>query len=271
MPFQRTLAFILLFVFPVISPAADDEDFDTQMMRATVKISHDQSTATGFILSTAGGAKFVLVTAAHVLEKTPGDETSVIFRRRQDEGVYRKEPSRLAIRKSGTPLWTQHPTEDIAVISISPPAQCDLSAIPQDWLATDDVLRLKRVHPGQLLSCLGYPHRNEANDAGFAILRGGPIGSFPLVPAARNKTFYVSMHTFEGDSGGPVYLSLPGRTTSDPETRLILGLVSGQLFLDEEARMIYGTTKLRHRLGLGIVIQAAFIKETLERLPAAER
>ncbi len=30
--------------------------------------------------------------------------------------------------------------------------------------------------------------------------------------------------------------------------------------------MVYGTTKVRHRLSLGIVIQASFIRATLERL-----
>ncbi len=32
-------------------------------------------------------------------------------------------------------------------------------------------------------------------------------------------------------------------------------------------KMIYGTTKVRHRLGLAIVIHASFIRETMERLP----
>ena len=35
-------------------------------------------------------------------------------------------------------------------------------------------------------------------------------------------------------------------------------------FLDEEMKMVYGTTKVRHRLSLGIVIQASFIRATLE-------
>ena len=36
---------------------------------------------------------------------------------------------------------------------------------------------------------------------------------------------------------------------------------------DEDMAMIYGNTKLRHRLGLGIVVQAAFIRETLQQFP----
>ena len=59
--------------------------------------------------------------------------------------------------------------------------------------------------------------------------------------------------------------NLPGKDKPEP-VRLILGLVTGQHFLDEEMKMVYGTTKVRHRLSLGIVIQASFIRATLERL-----
>jgi hypothetical protein len=121
------------------------------------------------------------------------------------------------------------------------------------------------------VACLGYPHRVESNEAGFPVLRSGSVASFPLVPTAANRTFLLSANTFEGDSGGPVYLAdcrrcLPGRDEPQ-EVRLILGLVTGQHFLDEEMKMVYGTTKVRHRLGLAIVVQAAFIRETLDRLP----
>ena len=74
----------------------------------------------------------------------------------------------------------------------------------------------------------------------------------------------MSMNTFEGDSGGPVSLARESQSNPDSEIRLIVGLVSGQQFLDEEAKMIYGTTKLRHRLGLAIVVHASFVKETVD-------
>ena len=49
--------------------------------------------------------------------------------------------------------------------------------------------------------------------------------------------------------------------------KLIMGLVSAQRFLDEEAKMVYGAAKFRHRLGLAVVIHASLIKETIDRLP----
>jgi predicted methyltransferase/V8-like Glu-specific endopeptidase len=242
----------------------DDEDFDTQMMRATVMISHEKSTGTGFILAAADG-KFILVTAAHVFDSTPGNETTVVFRRKDHEGAYQKEPTKLVIRKDGKPTWTKHPTDDVAAMWIVPPKDADLPKIAPSLLASDDSLKKHKVHPGESLCCLGYPHRNESNEAGFAIVRSGAIGTFPLVPTKKTKTFYLSANTFEGDSGGPVYLTRSGLT--EKEVRLILGLIVGQRVVDEEAKMLYGTTKIRHRLGLAIVVHAAFIKETIDRLP----
>ena len=268
------MAFAKYFLIPVIllvltsSVIADDDDFNTQLMRITVKISHDKSTGTGFVLSAADGKKLVLVTAAHVFELTPGDETTVIFRSLESEGAYKKVPTKLVIRKEGKPTWTKHPTEDVAAIGIVPPDNADLPRIPFDRLASDELLRKLKVHPGENLCCLGFPHRNESSDAGFPILRRGAIATFPLLPTAKTKTFTLSANTFEGDSGGPVYFTKTGDTPADPtNTDLIMGLVVGQWFLDEEAKMIYGTTKVRHRLGLAKIVHASFIKETIDRLP----
>ena len=135
---------------------------------------------------------------------------------------------------------------------------------------TDEALKKYKVHPGDSVANLGYPHRTEANDEGFPVLRKGAIASYPLLPTKKSKIFVLSTNSFEGDSGGPVYLADPGRAVSGKDTedvRLILGLVSAQRFLDEEAKMIYGTTKIRHRLGLANVVHASFIRETIERMP----
>ena len=262
----------LLLLSATVSHA---EDFHTLMMRATVKLQHDKSTGTGFILrqtrpEAAGGSRSILITAAHVFERTSDDKTTIVYRTQEAEGVYRKQPTPLPLSKDGKLLWTKHPTEDVAAIVVTLPDKVDVSEISTEALASDDLLRKHEVHPGHTANCLGYPHRVEANEAGFPILRAGAIASYPLVPAATHRQFMLSSNTFEGDSGGPIYLAEQNRSTTDgksEETRLILDLMHGQHFIDEEMAMIYGNGKLRHRLGLGIVVQATFIRETIERLP----
>lgn len=260
----------LVFLFLLVCIArvrAEEEDLSTRLMRSTVKISHDKSTATGFIVTNISDSQYILVTAAHVFENTPGNETMIVFRSKQDEGEYSRLPMNFNIRKDGKPLWTKHPTEDIAVIRITPPKHADLAKVTMDLLATDEELRRHKIHPGDTVGCLGFPHREEGSKAGFPLLRHGPIASFPLLPTAKTKTFFLSANTFEGDSGGPVYLIRPNQTEPGKEdVRLIVGLVSAQQFLDEEMRMIYGTSKVRHRLGLAIVVHASFIKETINLL-----
>jgi hypothetical protein len=265
---------VFVLLFPGVLPA-EDEDLDTQMMRATVKIGHAKSTAAGFILcrpdpADGEGRQFILVTAAHFFEESRENEIMVYFRKKEAEGVYKKLLTKLVIRTDGKPRWTKHASEDTAVMTIKPPQDVDLSNVPVDLLATDESLKKYRIRPGDTVSCLGYPHAVEANEGGFPILRSGPIASYPLLPTRTNKTFLVSADVFEGNSGGPVYFTKPNRPVAGQkrqEVRMVLGLVSAQHFLDEEAKMVYGTTKLRHRLGLGIVVHASFIRETIERLP----
>ncbi len=254
----------LLLVLPGIhADATEQDDLNTRLMRASVKIDHPSSTATGLILTTPNNRR-VLITAAHVFEKTRADSTTLLFHRLDSEGVYQKVPMTLALKKDGKPTWTKHPSEDVAAIVVEPPDGVDLPCIPVDLLASDDLLREHHVHPGDEVSILGFPHRNESGDAGFPVLRGGRIASFPLLPTGKTRTFLISANTFEGDSGGPVYLTRSG--SSEP-CELILGLISGQRFLDEHMHMVYGSATTRHRLGLGIVVHASFLRETVDALP----
>jgi hypothetical protein len=267
--------FSIAALFAVLTPlsalSADepkDEDLNTQLMRATVKISHKESTGTGFVLTK--GDRHLLVTAAHVFDNCKVNETTVVFRSNQAEGEFTREPTKLVIRKAdGKPLWTKHPTEDVAVIGLVPPKNADLPSLATELLATDDQLRKNKIHPGDKLTYLGYPVNLEASKGGFPLLRDGPIASFPLLPTAKTKTFLISTNAFEEDSGGPVYLVRPGRANPDrDETRLIVGLVSGHHCLFEEDRSFGPPERIRksHRLGFATVVHASLIRETIDLL-----
>lgn len=267
---------------PREAPGAEGTDLDTQLMLGTVKVSDPDSTGTAFILSRTDpdnpkGTQFLLVTAEHVLGRTKGDEVSVVFHKRDAEGGYAKSPSKVKVRKSGKPLWTKHPTVDVAVMPITPPADAFTPSLAIDLLASDVDLARYEIHPGDIFRCIGYPHPNlfESGDSGFGVVRSGCIASYPLLPTRKSKSFLGDFNIFEGDSGAPVYLAENARVYgAKPETgrvRLILGLVSGQHFIDEEFKMIYQNGKFRHRMGLGIIMHASAIKEAIDLLnPAKE-
>jgi hypothetical protein len=277
---KRSALMIAMLVLASRPQAARADDFDTQLMEATFKIANERSTATCFLLTRPppgqpNKLQFVLVTAGHVFENMTGNEATLFLRRQEGDGVYKKLPLQLKIRDQGKSLWTKHPSADIAALIVAPPPTAELPHIPVDLLASDAMLKRYGVHPGDALKCLGFPHRFEANDAGFPVLSSGPIASYPLRPVRRTKTFLLNFNTFEGDSGGPVYLSESHRLSDErrqlESVNLILGLIVGQHNIDEEVKTLYETRKVRHRLGFAIVVHAAFVRETIDRLPVSER
>lgn len=248
--------------------AADAHDCHVQLMRATVKVAHERSTATGFLVRQsrpAEGDRILLVTATHVLTATTGPAAALEFRFPLADGSFERRRQPLPVRDGDRPLWTAHPREDVAILPVTLPAEVTGAALPFDCLASEESVIQQRIHPGEALFLLGYPHRTEANSLGFPILRQGTIASYPLVPIAAHPTFLFSGNTFEGDSGGPLYRV--GHTSDGTARILLLGLMHGQRFLDEDMTMVYGSTKLRHRLGLGIVVQADFIRQTIALVP----
>lgn len=257
-----------------------------QLIEATVKLANPKSTATGILVRVPAGPEapkneVFVVTAAHVLDAVDGNSIALLLRPRVPEGKYQKHIHELAVRRDGQPLWKRHEAADVAVIRASLPETLSLSAVPIDWLADDDAVRARRLDPGDLIRFVGFPHRIEGNAAGFPVVRLGCLATHPLVPLIDNRTILFDGNTFEGDSGGPAYVppresstasksDAADAATAKPDANrfddrpLILGLVVGQHFLDEEVKTIYGQTKTRHRLGLGIIAPAPFIRQLLK-------
>lgn len=273
--FRTAVLMLSLSMLFAPQPVSAQESLSTRLMRCTFRISAGvgKSNGTAFVLTRDDAQEQrILVTAAHALVENDADQANLICRKQTGEGAYEKLNVPLPIRQNGKPLWTQHPTEDVAVLAINLPPEADVSRVPVNLLATDELLKKYEVAPGDILRCIGFPHAGlfEANAAGFPVVRIGCLSSFPVLPTRTTKTFHFDYNAFEGDSGGAVYLDESGRSyggqTQAGRTQLIVGMVIRQQMIDENFKLIYQSGQTRHRMGLGIIAHASAIRETIDLL-----
>ena len=240
-------------------------DLSMDLMKATVQLEQplnagSRTVGTGFLISAPrpdGSPRVVLVTAGHVFDRMPAVEARIGYRSLTADNVWRYDPQALKIRDAGAPLWTRHPTRDVAVMEVKAPPEFAKAAIPLAWLAGDKTFDDYAVGPGDELMALGFPRGLAANPAGFPILRAGRVASYPLAPSANNPTFLLDFAVYPGNSGGPVYMAESGRRRPGAEggpAQFIAGLLTQQVELDGE------------RLSIGIVTHARFIREAIELL-----
>jgi S1-C subfamily serine protease len=272
---MRLAAALMLVSLPVHSPA-QEPDLTTALMTSTVKIEAQGSLGTGFLLGQplAGDPKraaYVFVTAAHVLAESKSDIAVLHLRKRSSDG-FERLPVKIQIRAGGKPLWTQHPTADVALMRLKLPEEAHLLLAPTDLLASDERLRQLAVGPGEELLVLGFPFGAESSPSGFPILRSGRIASYPLLPAREVKTFLMDFQVFRGNSGGPVFLMSKqregsGGTLAAGPVLSLVGLVSQEQQFRERIQSLAEITVRTHRLGLAVVVHAHFIRETIDLLP----
>jgi len=267
---------VVVSLLPHAVVSADD-NLSTQLMQCSFKITDGHTNGTGFVLDASkedSPSRWVLVTAAHVFEQIKEDEATLIVRKPAPNDSYTKHNHRFRIRRDENRLWAKHPTQDVAAIQLSLPADVPLPRLPVECLATDELLKRYEVQPGDIVRCVGFPHAGqfEPNAAGLPLVRIGCIASYPLLPTKQTRTFLYDFNTFEGDSGAAVYLDDARRILSGnaegERVRLILGVIHGQHFIDEKFKTIYQSGLTRHRMGLSIVVHATAIRETLDRLEA---
>jgi S1-C subfamily serine protease len=220
-------------------------------------------------------ARFVLITASHVLEGIPGDMAILNLRRKSNQDDWERLPVPVQIRNGSHPLWMKHPTADVAVMYIGLPPGVSIPLASTDLLADDAMLERYEIHPGDTIQCLGFPFGQESSLAGFPILRSGRIASYPITPAAKTKTFLFDFPVFQGNSGGPVYMvdqsrAFQGSVNLGSTTQLILGLVIQETTHDEQLIGQYNAEIHRYPLGLATVVHASFIKEAINMLPVPD-
>ncbi|HVI34443.1 MAG TPA: serine protease [Phenylobacterium sp.] len=237
-------------------------DLSVELIHATVQLEQPlgdgtRTVGTGFLISETapdGRPRTVLVTANHVFQKMPSANARIGYRISNADGSWSYSPQTLKIRDpKGTPLWTQHPSRDVAAIAITAPPEFAKAAIPADYLAADDTFSRYQVGAGDEMMALGFPRGLAANQAGFPILRSGRVASFPVAPAKIFPTFLLDFSVFPGNSGGPVFMTDNSRRRAgaEGEAKFIAGLLTQQVELNNE------------RLEIGIVTHAKYIRETL--------
>lgn len=142
------------------------------MTDATVKVFNEDSTATGFYVRpppdvTLKKGQLVLVTAAHVFEKMSGNKAIVVFRKTAADGSYTRIDDEVKVRDGNTPLWTRHPSENIAVMAIDIPQETAITPIDFDQIADEPAIKAADLHIGVGVLFVGYPTRV---DGGHAII-----------------------------------------------------------------------------------------------------
>lgn len=268
---------LLTFILYISSTYGVQVDLNTMLMRSTFKIAGKECSGTVFIIgkpTNDDSQKFyyVLVTAAHVLKGIKEDHAILLLREKKDN-EFLKVPFQITIRNKSVPIWKEHPKADIAVMYVSLPKEVDIQLLPMSLLATDQMLEEYEIHPGDSLSCLGYPYGAEANEAGFPILRSGQIASYPLTPASKVKTFLYDFRIFGGNSGGPVFFidknrSYGGNAYLGTTIQFFIGLVSEEKMIEQEINSLNETRRTKYPLSLAVVIHASLIKEAIDLLPA---
>jgi hypothetical protein len=248
-------------------------DLAVQLINATVQLEQPlgngtRTVGTGFLVSAPtpdGKPRTVLITSAHVFDRMPQPEARVGWR-------LSSRGDRLALRPrrrdhphvANAPLWTRHPTQDVAAMTIVAPPEFTKAAIPLAWLADEQTFSRYDVRPGDEMMALGFPKGLSSNRAGFPILRWGRVASYPLSPASRFPNFLLDFRVFDGNSGGPVFMADP-RHAQPPGTEGTPGayFVAGVLTKQVESK--------GERLEIGVVTHAKHVRETIALLdrPAA--
>jgi len=245
-----------------LSAAKCDEAAETLVL-ATYKLQNESSTATGLAVrfeTSNGQIRRVLVTANHVLQQMSGDHCVLVSRIRHNDDTFVRQEITIPIRDAGRPVWKKHGKHDLGVLPL--PAAIEIETVPFDSLVTDE--QLAKVHTGDAVRLAVFPERSEANRAGFPVLRGGFVASYPVVPAALHPAFLVDTTAWTGDSGGPVmHANLPSPSGGP----LVIGVVRGMRNITDtvkESRFVERRT--HYPLGISEVLHARFVRDVILEL-----
>ena len=237
-------------------------DFPDAILEATFKLTSPEADGTldatcFFVRGEAPDLSLYLVTAAHVLEHIKENAATVVLRRPNADGSFDRVEYTIGLRHDGESLWVRNAKQDVAVLPVTEPLPVPVAGLPASKLAAAVNLRDAGLHICSPLFVFTFPKGFEANSSGFPVARQGIFASPPLLSAETYPTFYADFAAYAGDSGGPVFMS-----TSDGHV-LVVGIVLGSALYHDTAKTEYEETVIQHPLGLGSILHAQYIRDTL--------
>ena len=235
-----------------------------RLVNATFKVFNSASTATGFLVKDAAPdaprTNVVLVTANHVFTKAKGDHVLLVCRVKDENGAWQRLDHKVVIREKDADLWTRHPSQDVAVIRCTLPPEAVFDALPESAVTGETETAGLSVGTG-LFYC-SYPHRTEANGAGFPLLRTGVVSGYPLFPVAEYPKVFFTGPTFSGDSGAPIAMKVSGGDCP----LAVVGLIITRTQQNDRLKSDDWEVTFKRDISLGAFVHAAYIAECLNAL-----
>ena len=261
MAVRITQKLILLVLILVTRETLADNAVE-ELLQATFRIADREHSGTCFLIATKEAdtlnpRRVILATAAHVMEQMAGNECELMLRSVNEDQVFSRQPLTIMVRKEGKQLWTRHPDIDIATIFVDLPENIAVKPLLLDQLADEAHVIDKTVRVGRETWIPCYPAKLEANEAGWPVLRKGSIASHPLTPIKSAKTMLIDYRAFGGDSGAPVAMIVN-------EQPFVIGVVLGMHRQTDRSSLPFEEKTMHTPMGLSIVGQAAFLRETID-------
>lgn len=255
---------------PVPRPqtGAAAEDVPLRTLRATVKLADGPRGSTGFLVSVpeAGGGppRTAIVTAGHALTGVAGESCQAVFRAKGGADGFERREVAIRVREGEKRLFTRHPTADVAVIGVVPPADADCEPFARGDIA--DVPRIEAgiVRAGRRVWVACYPAQVAAHPAGWPILRHGTIASHPLLPVAAVPTYFLDYSHFGGDSGSAAVIDADGAP-------IVAGVVVGMKRQTDRTVSPFEERTMHTPLDLAVTVHPLLVAETIDAWAVAER
>ena len=285
---MKHILLVITCLFAFSSQLYSQRNFSESLMMSTYKIKDGKTGASGtaFILcesvsDTSLAGYTVLITAKHVLD---GIKDSIAILELREKETHTLFEHKLQIRSGNQNLYVCHDNADIAVIALDVPSKGECTNLSTGFLADDALLDSNEIAPGQDVNALGYPFGYSANKYGYSVLRSAKIASYPLLPTRIEKTFFIDMSVFGGNSGGPVYyeyinplfigkaqyLITDMKSIKQKTQFFILGLVIEETTHEIHTETRYESKIQRVPLGVATVVHASLIKDTIAKLKLRE-